>query len=210
MFTGIIKELGVVKGLRKRARVYRLEVASKDIFKAACLGDSISINGACLTLVEKSGNVMSYDITEETMRRATLKNLKVNDRVNLEGSLKADGSIGGHFVLGHVDCAGKIKGIKCGTEYIMEVEIPGEFKNLAVKKGSIAIDGVSLTVGDIKGNAVFIYIIPHTLKETTLALRKTGDEVNVEFDILGKYAIGFNGARKGLMITEDFLKEKGF
>lgn len=209
MFTGIVKEIGFVQILKSSGSSYRLLVSSGEIYKTASIGDSVAVNGVCLTLVEKKGGALAFDIVEETIRKSNLKSLKAKDPVNLEGALKASEALSGHFVLGHVDCVVKIKN-RNPDEAVIEFEIPDAYSCLVVEKGSIAVDGVSLTIGAVKGSAVKIYIIPHTLKATTLGLKKAPDELNIEFDILGKYAARFNQAALPSGVTEDFLKKKGF
>lgn len=210
MFTGIVKESGTVRKFVKNGPSYRLEVGSSGLYKDAGIGDSISVNGVCLTLVEKNKNVMSFDVMEETVKRSTLSGLKAGDGVNLEDSLKAGGAIGGHFVQGHIDCVGRITNIgKGGEAQNIEIEFPSEFKKLIVGKGSVAIDGVSLTVGDVSGDRFTVYIIPHTLKVANLGSRRSGDMVNLEFDIIGKYMARFDELKAG-GVTERFLKDKGF
>lgn len=211
MFTGIVKELGIVRNMNKAGANYRLDIESKNIAKSVKIGDSVAVNGICLTLVSIKGNIMSFDVMAQTIRTANLIDLKNNDHVNLEDSLKAGDPIGGHFVLGHVDCAGKITDInKTGGEACIEIGIPGNFANLIVDKGSIAIDGVSLTIGKASGDKFNVYLIPHTLKTTTLGFGKPGDKLNIEFDILGKYVMRLKDAENGSKITENFLKENGF
>lgn len=211
MFTGIIKELGSVKSIEKIGDIYRLEIESKSISKSADIGDSIALNGVCLTLVKKNNGILSFDCMEETIRRTALGGLKSNDWVNLEGALRAGDPLGGHFVLGHVDCLGMVRNFgKQGNDVSMEIEVPGEFRRLVVEKGSIAIDGISLTIGKAQANNFKVYIIPHTLKVTTLGSKKRGDRVNIEFDIIGKYVLKSEGLDKDPTITDAFLKEKGF
>jgi len=209
MFTGIVRELGSVRNLVKVTDIYRFDIESGDIYKAVEVGDSLSVNGVCLTLVAKKGNVLSFEVMEETMSRSNLKDLRYDDKVNLEGSLKTGGTVDGHFVLGHIDCIGRLRGIKKGKEFSMEVEFPGKFKHLVVEKGSIAIDGVSLTVGEVRANILRIYLIPHTLKSTTLAFKRAGDALNIEFDIIGKYVTRFK-EEDGSRISEGMLRQKGF
>ena len=211
MFTGIVKELGIVRNITKAGPVYRLGIESKDIARTLKTGDSVSVNGVCLTLVGKEGGVLSFDVMEETVRRTNLAGLKNRDYVNLEGSLKAGDSFGGHFVLGHVDCLGRIKDIKkSGGDFVMTVEIPPDFANLIVEKGSVAIDGVSLTIGEARSDRFKVYLIPHTLKITTLGLKNAGYKLNIEFDILGKYIARLKDVGKSSKVTENFLKENGF
>ena len=211
MFTGIIEDIGLVHATVKSGSIYRLTVESASIAKTSKIGDSIALNGVCLTLVEKPNGIMSFDVMEETVRRTNLINLKKGDRVNLEDALRPDEPLGGHFVLGHIDCTGKIASIEnSGGEFVIEIKFPPSFDNLIVEKGSIAVDGVSLTVGEAGSGSFKVYVIPHTLKITSLGSKKPSDTVNIEFDILGKYAVRHADSKKTFAISEDFLKEKGF
>jgi len=218
MFTGIVKEIGVLERSDKIGNAYKLAIRSKEISDSVSMGDSVLVNGVCLTLVKNRNGVLSFDVMEETMRRSTLAALKNGESVNLEGSLRSNDPLGGHFVLGHIDCIGKIKDVnKKSDEYWMEIEFPEEFTSLVVEKGSIAIDGVSLTVGEVRKDRFKVYLIPHTLKITDLGLKRIGDELNIEFDIIGKYIYNIQEIRdkkqktgyKG-RVTDKFLKEKGF
>ena len=211
MFTGIVKETGVVRRFVKSGPAYRLEAQSSEIYKDAGIGDSVSVNGVCLTLIQKSGNALNFDVMEETVRRSALSSLKKGDKVNLEDSLKAGGSIGGHFVLGHIDCVGRIANIKnVAGECAIEVGFPDRFANMVVVKGSIALDGISLTVGAAGKDTFIVYVIPHTLKVTNLGSKNAGDNVNIEFDIIGKYIARFDDLKTGGRISEDYLRKKGF
>ncbi|MFH0763675.1 MAG: riboflavin synthase [Candidatus Omnitrophota bacterium] len=211
MFTGIISQTGIVKRFGKTGPVYRLEAESSDIPKDAATGDSVAVNGACLTLVEKSPKFMGFDVMEETVKRSTLSELKAGDTVNLEWPLRAGEAIGGHFVQGHVDCTGWIADIrKSGGESSIEVEFPPEFERLIAEKGSVALDGISLTVGDVQKNRFKVYIIPHTLNITNLGSKRAGDKVNLEFDIIGKYMARFEDLKAGGRVTEKFLRDNGF
>lgn len=211
MFTGIVKELGVVRGFNRGGGVYTIDVASEVVSKGLVVGDSVSVNGACLTLVSNSGGILSFNVMEESVRRTALDTLKAGDKVNLEDSLRAGGSLGGHFVLGHVDCIGKVSKVQdTGKEFIITIDIPPEFGHLVVAKGSVAIDGVSLTIGGVGRDHFSVYIIPHTLKVTNLGARRAGDKVNIEFDIIGKYLARFKELGGEIRITERFLKENGF
>ena len=211
MFTGLIRELGSVRSFTRSGNVYRLEVDSAMVSKDVNIGDSIAVNGACLTLVENKRGVLGFDVMEETARRTGLVSLRSGDKVNLEDSLKAGGPLGGHFVLGHVDCVGAVKKIENrGGEYIIEIEFPSEFSHLVVEKGSIALDGISLTVGEAGRGSLKVYIIPHTLSMTNLGAKRERDKVNIEFDIIGKYLARFRDLDKKGGVTENFLKQMGF
>lgn len=212
MFTGIIKELGTVREFARHGGMRRLTIESSAIADSVKVGDSVAVNGACLTATKIAGGRIFFDILEETMRKSSFFGLKINDRVNLEDALKAGEPLGGHFVQGHVDCVGSIKRIeKNADSYSLTFSIPERFGDLVVDKGSVAIDGVSLTVGDRSSGTFTVYIIPHTLKCTALAFKRTGDPVNIEFDILGKYITRhLSQSAPKITVTEEFLKEKGF
>ncbi len=210
MFTGIVKELGKVRSVTANGVINRIEIESSHIYKGLDIGDSVSVNGVCLTLVKKDGKVMSFDAMRETMRRSTLKNIKAKDAVNMEGALKPENSVGGHFVLGHIDCVGRITDFKKSGEIAMTVSFPEEFDRLIVDKGSVALDGVSLTIGHAGNGSLGVYIIPHTLENTTLGGKKIGDEINIEFDIVGKYVARAKGAGGPSGITEELLRKNGF
>ncbi|NWF51703.1 MAG: riboflavin synthase [Nitrospirae bacterium] len=210
MFTGIISEMGKVTALRKKGEITHLYLKSKEILKDARIGDSISVNGTCLTLVEIKGDTMRFDLSTETLRSSNLGLLKVGDLVNLEPSLRSDSRLGGHFVSGHVDETGIIKSkTKIGEIFKIEIEVSENTLNFLIKKGSVAVDGISLTVVDILRKSFTVVIIPHTAKITTLGLKGPGDTVNIEIDMIGKYVARFLGMEKkdsGLMKT--LLKEK--
>lgn len=207
MFTGIIKEIGRVRGLNRSGIICKLDIESGEIHKTAGTGDSVAVNGVCLTLTGKNKNILSFDVMDETLRKTVLGALANNDPVNLEGSVRADGTFGGHFVTGHVDCVGRIKEIRKGG---ISIEIPSDLAHLVVEKGSVCMDGVSLTVGDIRNNVFTVYLIPHTLKTTTLGFKKSGDALNIEFDIIGKYCARLIEKSPASRISEGFLKAKGF
>jgi len=188
MFTGIVRELGRVRNISGLGSIYRLSIEAKDIAKGLEIGDSVAVNGACLTLVEKNKNMLIFDVMAETLRKTSLGKLRISDTVNLEESLRAGAFIGGHFVTGHIDCTGRIKDIRRSSgETSIDVTFPEEYSHLVVQKGSITLEGISLTVGEVSKNRVTVYIIPHTLKVTTLGLKKSGDDINIEFDTIGKY-----------------------
>lgn len=210
MFTGIVKEIGSVSRIDRRASICRLDVNSLNVSKDVEIGGSVAVNGACLTVTAKAKGVMTFDVMSETLMRTAFSSMKEGDPVNLEGALRVGDPMDGHFVTGHIDCAGKITSFeKRGGEASMEIEVGWELVSNAVEKGCVAIDGVSLTVGKLARSSITVYLIPYTLKSSTLGLRKTGDAVNVEFDILGKHAAASSVNRRS-MINEAFLKGKGF
>jgi riboflavin synthase len=205
MFTGIIEALGKVESKEKRPSGLRLRIGS-GIFSDQKAGGSISVNGVCLTIAELKKDSADFDVIGETLDKSNLGLLKNREAVNLERALRAQDRIAGHFVTGHIDCTGRI--LAGGTDssgYFIKVGVPAQYADLVVPKGSVALEGVSLTVADIGTGSLTVRLIPHTLKVTTLQFKKTGDELNIEFDILGKYS-----RPKKSAITEDFLREKGF
>ncbi len=194
MFTGIIIELGKVYGIRKLSSGATLSIISKEIIKDACLGDSISVNGACLTVceIDKSKGILSFDVSYETLNKTTLGELKKGDLVNLEPALTLNTRLGGHLVSGHVEGVGKIKQIEQKGDYLqIDIEAPLEILKYCIKKGSIAVDGISLTISELSSSFFTLVIIPHTAKMTTLGTKKVGDRVNLETDIIAKYVEKF-------------------
>jgi riboflavin synthase len=188
MFTGIIKELGRVKSISGLGNIYKLSIEAKNIANGLAIGDSVAVNGVCLTLTAKNKDMLNFDIMAETLRRTNFGKLRPRDPVNLEDAVRAGSLLGGHFVTGHIDCVGKIRDIiRSESEVSIEVVFPEGYNGLVVQKGSIALDGISLTIGKALKNSVTAYLIPHTLKITTFGTKKTGDEVNIEFDLIGKY-----------------------
>ncbi|HHG74457.1 MAG TPA: riboflavin synthase [Persephonella sp.] len=188
MFTGLIEEVGKVSKIEKRSDGIMIQIKAEKILDDLKIGDSVALNGVCLTVVEIENGKISFDVSQETAVRSNLPELKAGDPVNLERALRLSDRLGGHIVQGHVDTVGFIKSINLKgqhTEFIFQ--FPEEFQDLVVEKGSIAIDGISLTVNYIMDNRISINIIPHTIQNTNLKERKTGDKVNIEFDILGKY-----------------------
>jgi riboflavin synthase len=192
MFTGIIRAMGKVSSIKTKGGVSKLKVDSEDISREASIGDSISINGVCLTVTEIDGNTMSFDLSQETMSRTNLGQLREGDLVNLEPAIRPMDRLGGHFVTGHIDATGRIKNIKpVGDAKEIEIEAPGEVMKYVIEKGSIAVDGISLTVNYVKGNTFKVVIIPHTEAVTTIGKKGINEKVNLETDIIGKYVYKF-------------------
>ena len=191
MFTGIVEELGIVKQVRFLSNLSVLRISAKKISKQTKLGESIAINGVCLTVTEIKGNVLTFDVVRETILRTTLNSLKVNDKVNLEQALKVGNRVSGHFVTGHVDCIGIIKNTIRTKNYLeLQIKIDKPLRKYIVTKGSICIDGVSLTIGKVFKDYFSIYLIPFTKKVTILGAKQEQGRVNVEVDILAKYIYG--------------------
>ena len=201
MFTGLIEEVGEIievrssdSGTQLRPQVASprkgsvLQIAASGIAKKVRTGDSIAVNGCCLTLTSRRGNRLTFDLLEETIARTNLKKLRRSDQVNLERALPAEGRLGGHFVQGHIDCVSPIVAFdKKGADFRLEVELPAESAQYVARKGSIAVNGISLTVAEVLPKSFVAWIIPYTKRHTNLNRAQAGDLLNVEFDILAKY-----------------------
>jgi riboflavin synthase len=188
MFTGLIEEVGNVLEVHKTDGGTQLQIAAPAIGKNSRTGDSIAVNGCCLTLTLRRGNRLTFDLLEETIDRTNLKKLQPNDPVNLERALPAGGRLGGHFVQGHIDCASRIVAVeKEGPDFRLEVELQAGFAQYVASKGSLALNGISLTVAEVLKKSFAVWIIPYTKRHTNLDRVQAGDLVNVEFDILAKY-----------------------
>ncbi len=187
MFTGIVEELGQVSNICRRGRVYLLSVKAEKVLEDTKIGDSIAVNGTCLTVVRKQGSILDFELMEQTFKSTNLGGLNIGKKVNLERSLKMGDRISGHFVTGHVDCLGVIrdKGYSGGDLYF-EITVPVNFMKYILPKGSIAVDGISLTVAEKRAASFKVCIIPHTAKNTTLNDLGPSGKLNIEFDILAK------------------------
>lgn len=191
MFSGIIEELGEVKRISRRGAMALLEIGACSCSDNARIGDSIAVNGACLTLVQALKGTLSFEVMPETMRRTDLGFLNPGNKVNLERALKVGDRISGHFVTGHIDTLGMIrKKAVSGGNLAIEIAVPQEYMKFILAKGSVCVDGISLTVAGKRSNTFSVFIIPHTLKNTTLGFKGPSDKVNIEFDILVKGAAG--------------------
>jgi riboflavin synthase len=196
MFTGIIQETGTVEKIERGKKSIALTVRGGISAHGLKTGGSLAVNGCCLTAVKISSHgkfkLVQFDLLAETWKRTDFQFLKIGSLVNLERPLRADGEFGGHFVSGHVDGLGKIlRREKSGLDHVFEISAPKEIMRYVVQKGSIAIDGISLTVAGVGKKSFCVWIIPHTLKVTALRERKVGDVVNLEADLLGKYVEKF-------------------
>ena len=201
MFTGIVEETGTVTRVRETDRALQLTVRAKLCARGTKVGDSIAINGCCLTVTKiaraKSGALMQFDLLRETWTRTNLQFAAAGSLVNLERSLAANGRLGGHFVTGHIDAVGKItRWERAGADHVLDIAAPPGVRRYVVFKGSIAVDGMSLTVAGVTKTGFRIWIIPHTFEVTALHERKVGDAVNLEADLLGKYVENFCAVRK--------------
>lgn len=209
MFTGIIEEIGKVASKVTRSDMMSLGISAEKILSDLNTGDSIAVNGVCLTVTHTGDGYFTVDVVKETLDKTNLKFLMTSDAVNLERALRPDSRMGGHFVTGHIDDLCKVSG--AGRGYI-DINLPEDMLRFVVHKGSITLDGVSLTIGEVKDNTLKVYLIPYTLKMTNLGSKRPGSLINVELDILGKYVYkalsGMEVKQEG--ITEDSLKKLGF
>lgn len=229
MFTGLIAELGTVERLAEGSTSCQLTVRAQKILPGVKIGDSIAVNGVCLTVVHLQGNRFTADVMPETVRRTTLRQLQPGDRVNLEKALRPTDGLDGHIVQGHVEGVGTIREIAPeGNALVYHIETPKELLRYIVEKGSVAIDGISLTVTETDDTGFSVSLIPHTAKMTTLGYKSVGDSVNLETDILARYVekmLGLQKTADGLAdsrrteiagensedgLTEAFLRQHGF
>lgn len=213
MFTGIIEDKGKVRRVGYRGQEKRLAIELPPHLTEVQLGDSININGVCLTVTQKEEQTIELDLSQETLQKTILGNLKEGDQVNLERALKLSDRLGGHIVTGHIDGIGEIIEKWEERNFLqLKIRIPESASRYVVQKGSIAIDGISLTVNEIQGDEIQLTLIPYTIKKTTLIHKRIGDQVNVEVDILGKYVeklLG-QGEKKSEKLNLSFLKDHGF
>ncbi|HEY3932228.1 MAG TPA: riboflavin synthase [Verrucomicrobiae bacterium] len=196
MFTGIIQETGTVENIVRGKKSIALTICAKTSARGLKTGGSLAVNGCCLTATKISSRgkfkLVQFDLLNETWQRTNFQFLKIGSQVNLERPLRADGEFGGHFVTGHIDGVGKIlRREKSGADHVLEISTPESVMRHVIEKGSIAIDGISLTVAGVGKKSFCVWIIPHTLKITALYQRKIGDAVNLEADLLGKYVEKF-------------------
>ncbi len=192
MFTGIVEETGTVHAIRESASGIELEVLASTVGRGTRLGDSIAVNGCCLTVVKITARgarkILRFDLLRETWTRTNLQFARAGSLVNLERSLRADARLGGHFVSGHVDALGKIiRWERSGADHVLDIASPPEILRYLVFKGSVAVDGISLTVAEVFAKSFRLWIIPHTFAVTALQQRQVGDAVNLEADLLAKY-----------------------
>ncbi len=211
MFTGIIEDVGSVKSVEKKDTFGRIKIETILDLKEVGTGGSISVNGVCLTVTVFSKDSFDADLSEETLRVTTLGSIKAGDKVNLERALTLSKPLGGHLVTGHIDGIGSIKAKVFKTDYMdLDVDLPEELMTLIVKKGSVAVDGISLTIAGVTETGFRVAVIPQTLNGTTLLLKREGSTVNIETDIIGKYVEKLLSAQREKVLTEDFLSEHGF
>jgi riboflavin synthase len=187
MFSGIVEELGELTKISRRGNNTLFRILAKTIPQDVRIGDSIAVNGTCLTVIEKEKDFLGFELMPETLKTTNLGALRIRDRVNLEGALKIGDRLSGHFVTGHIDLTGIIRQKKyVNGNLCFEIALPPKFMRYVLPRGSIAIDGISLTIVAKRADTFTVYIIPHTLKNTTLGFKGHSDKVNIEFDILAK------------------------
>jgi len=214
MFTGLIEEVGRVSGLDRMGAGARLHVSCGLPQTDIRLGDSIAVNGVCLTVVEMSAGRLSFDVSPETLARTTFRSVHSGSAVNLERALRVGDRLGGHLVSGHVDCIAVVRDRReVSGNIVFSFRLAERFSRYCIEKGSVAIDGISLTINTVSGDGFSVNIIPHTGDKTTLRLLKPGDEVNIETDVIGKYverllAGGNDGSQKGVSL--ELLAKSGF
>lgn len=214
MFTGIIEEVGTVKAVKRSGTSSFIEIQAKKVLEDVHLGDSIAVNGVCLTVTHCDGSIFRADVMNETLSRSSLGSLTTGSPVNLERAMAADGRFGGHIVSGHIDGTGTVSDIRNdGIAVWYTITAPPELLRYIVEKGSIAIDGISLTVAKVTDTSFSVSIIPHTAAQTILGTKKTGDMVNLENDIIGKYVEKLMKPAEAAPqsgITMEFLAKNGF
>lgn len=212
LFTGIVEDLGMVKAMKSGANNMQLTLESKKISEDIHLGDSIAVNGVCLTVISFSNNLFTVDVMPETVKATNIRSLQIGHRVNLERAMPANGRFGGHFVSGHVDGTGVILRKKAVENAVyVDIGISEELSKYCMHKGSIAIDGISLTIFDVQPKQVTVSLIPLTFSETILGIKKERELVNIENDLLGKYVIHqLERKQQNSPITMDFLRQNGF
>ena len=211
MFTGLVEEMGVVQKLVRQPKSASLSIMAQTVLKELSPGESVSVNGVCLTVTGQTDKEFRTDVSPETLNVTNLGALKVGDAVNLERAVRVNTRLGGHLVTGHIDGIGKIRGRKQSEEYVsLIIELSDDLLRYCVRKGSISIDGVSLTVNEVGLRDIEVAIIPHTAKATTLGLKAPDATVNIECDLIGKYVerlLQSDGPPS--RITQEFLKKKG-
>lgn len=210
MFTGIIEEVGKIKNIQGGTN-YKLTIGASKILEDIHLGDSIAVNGICLTVISWDNGSFTVDVMRETLERTSLHRLRAGSFVNLERALAANGRFGGHIVSGHIDGTGEIINIRRDANAVWyKIKTSEKIMEFIIEKGSIAIDGISLTVAKVDRSAFYVSVIPHTLENAILLRKKTGDIVNLENDIVGKYIKSFTDKNSNSTLCESFLKNNGF
>ncbi len=211
MFTGIIRSIGSIRAVERRAKGARLVVACPDIIDDVDVSDSVAVNGVCLTVTATTGEAFTADVSQETLSRSNFSTLTGGSQVNLETSLRLGDKLGGHLVFGHVDGLGVIADLRRSDEfYELTIQFPEGLSRYIAEKGSISVDGISLTVASMSADRFTVAVIPYTFEETTLQHRRAGDRVNLEVDMLARYVERMLGQQPPSGVTKEFLTEHGF
>ena len=210
MFTGIIEEEGYIEHITEGAKSCRLKIRADKIFDDLKIGDSVAVNGVCLTACEIAKPYFTADVMAETMRKTGIGALVKGSKVNLERAMQLGGRFGGHIVSGHIDGTGTvIDMVREDNAVLITISASHDIMEYIVMKGSVALDGISLTVADVKNDRFMVSVIPHTASQTTILDKRAGDRINIECDVIGKYVKQFTD-KKQSRITMDFLRENGF
>ncbi len=211
MFTGLVTEIGKIQSLRKTAGGLVLEIKAPGCASGLTEHDSVCCNGVCLTVTSRRGESFLVEAVEETLKKTTLGNLKIGSSLNLELALRMGDRMGGHIVQGHIDCVGRISAIeKRASSWLIDIAYPARFSKYLIPVGSIAVDGISLTVASVARRTFSVSIIPYTWGQTTLQKAGKGEEVNLEFDLIGKYVENMIAGAGGKGLTEARLREWGY
>jgi riboflavin synthase len=211
MFTGIVEDKGKILRTDVRGEGRRVILRVPPHLTDLQLGDSINVNGACLTVVEKTGESIAVDVSSETLEKTTFREMRQGEEVNLERAMRLSDRLGGHIVTGHVDAVGTLVERRSEREFVhLKIQVPKSVSKYLVPKGSIAVDGISLTVNACEGDEMQITLIPYTLQKATLINKRVGDRVNLEADVLGKYVEKLMEQRESGKLTQSFLREHGF
>jgi riboflavin synthase len=212
MFTGLIEEIGIIKNIASSGGGKKIQIQCKKILSDSKIDDSIAVNGVCQTVTGITGDMFEFVSVEETLKKTTIKHWQVNKKVNLERALKLSDRLGGHLLLGHIDTFSQVMNkTELHTSTIFEIKIPPEFSKYVIPKGSIAVDGISLTIAELKEHSFIVSVIPHTIDNTILRSINMGDEVNLEFDLIGKYIERLiAGKKEENGLTFEKLKELGY
>ncbi|MBI3811688.1 MAG: riboflavin synthase [Nitrospirae bacterium] len=214
MFTGIVEEMGVVQTIDRRKRSARLSVLARTVLEDLAVGDSITVNGVCLTATGRTEKEFTADVSSETMNVTNLGSLKAGDAVNLERAVRVNSRLGGHLVTGHIDGVGLIRDRRQDEDaWLLTIEMPKDLLRYCIKKGSIAVDGISLTINQVTDRDIQVAIIPHTAEATTLGLKGVGTTINLECDLIGKYIerllLERGPEAPPQKVDRDYLKRKG-
>ncbi len=214
MFTGIIEETGTIKNIIPIAGGKRIKISARKILDDISVNDSVCVNGVCLTVTNLEEDGFWVDAVGATLDKTTFNEIKISEPVNLERSLRVGDRLGGHFVQGHVNGVGILKRItKLGDNFLLSIDIPKELERYLIKEGSIAVDGISLTIADLNGSVIDISLIPHTWNNTTIRFKREGDKVNIETDVMAKYVeqlIKPVTSNKTSTLTEEQLRKSGY